>query len=354
MPKTRQQELDELDAEIAEMEAELKGQSQQPEADPAQQFEGDQPSGVVQEGDAEFPGADESDVGGQQQPPPEQEVAPQPQESGRVSWKSEFEKLNDRYVKLRQASDHFKFETRRQLATLQEQLLEAEKERDTLFTEAEELRKAANKGSVTSVFTQDDVDVLGEATISNFQKAIDNAVTAATGPLQAELLRLKKQERERLTRDAETNRRSSYMTFEQQLESLVPDFRQLNGDKGFLKWLNEVSPYSGAVRFNLLRKAEANGDVERVAQLFLEYKQLTQQAPNQLMAESASPIGQAGGGQPQQPPTPEDDPNKKVYSWSEINAFYDDDIAGKFRNKVAERDKLDAIYDRAIKEGRVQ
>lgn len=360
---THQNQLDELDAEIAAMEAAVAGGDQQPTLTPeeaagmeqgqAEMFE-EQSAGVEELEQVEEisqPDSQEQAVEAGFDQPPEEQPAEEPQPTGRRSWKTDYLELENRYVKLRQASDRDKYETKQQLAHFQQNLADLSEQNELLKQQLVEIQQQATPAQ--SAFSDEDVDVLGADTVANVQKAINQAVAAATDPLQTELLQMKKAERDRLRQMAEGNRDAAYRDFEENLERLVPDFRTINVDSEFVKWLKEVSPYSGAQRLKHLHQAEQAGDVERVAQFFVEFKQLKAQ-PSQLLEQSVTPTGQGGGGAaPDTRQSPENQ-GPKTYTWQEVNQFYDDDIAGKYKGREDERNKLDEIYDLAMKQGRVR
>jgi len=377
-------QVDGLDAEIAEMEAAMKGgESQQPEVDPEQEFQqgdqslqqqqGDQPlQPPVQEGiitsvdefiEAEKKPQEQSQ---EQAPPPEvpleandqqpeQGTVEQQQQSGRRSWKTDYLELENRYTRLRQANDHFKFETRQQLAQLQEELLQTKELNDKLAIALQDAEQKVGTGvNMASMFSEEDRDVLGETTISSFEKAVNTAVEAATNPLRKELLVMKKSERSRLKSQAESNRTEASSTFERRLLELVPDFQTTNRDKGFIDWLNNPSPYSGVSRMTHLHKAESAGDIERVAQFFVEYKQM-QEAPQQLLNQNITPSGEGGGGSnPATLQQQQQQPGERIFSMDFVNKFYDDDIAGVYDGREALRDQLDREIDQALQDGRVR
>jgi hypothetical protein len=367
-------QMDGLDAEIAAMEAAVTGESQPPQVDPDMVAQGlDQPPTLPVEGDQQTveaitnvdeylaqQGGDPAAAGQQTLPPTGEEPQQLPGDqqlvgdgvtqtaSGRRSWKTDYQELDNRYIKLRQASDHHKFESRQQIAGLQEELLAAKDQIDHLSTQLQGFKVASQKQNMASSFSQEDVDVLGESTINNVQTAISSAVESATGPMQVELLAMKRAERERLKQQAQTNRSVAYQSFEQRLQELVPDYPVINTNPEFIKWLGQNSPFSGAPRMTFLHQAEQSGDVERVAQFFVEFRQLIS-APQQHLESSVVPIGGGGGGgapSTQPPPQP---PGPRVFSWTFINQFYDDDIAGKYRGREALRDQLDAEIDLALK-----
>lgn len=373
-----QNQMDALDAEIAAMEAQVTGNAApQSQQTPEQVATNLLPEGVVPDENGmveaitsieEFEAAESGQT--QQQPGDEvetTEVAPQPQmhqeeestvpepqqqTSGRRSWKSDYLELENRYVKLRQASDHYKFESKQQIAALQQKLADSYEQLEAFRQQLSTIQQEQQQNSIAGVFSQEDIDVLGEGTITNFQKAINQAVEAATNPLQTELLQMKKAERERLKQQAQTNANVAYQTFEGRLAQLVPDYAIINVNPEFVKWLNQPSTYGGGPRMTFFRNAESNGDVERVAQFFVEFKQLTE-APQQMLEQSVMPTGQGGGGaapaQVNAPPANQ----PRVFTKQFINQFYDDDIAGKYKGKEALRDKLDQEIDLALAEGRV-
>lgn len=374
---THKGQLDELDAEIAAMEAEVRGDSQQPEATPEQVAAGQQPP-VQEQGEQqpqqqqfeevitsvdEFeaaeagvqPGSQEEahEVTPTEQPPVQPEPAVEPQPTGRRSWKSDYLELENRYKLLRQSSDHHKFETKQQIAGLQEALLRSQEDVEKLKAYLAE-QAAGRQQSITDVFSQEDIDVLGEGTVTSVQKAINQAVGAATQPLQSELLAMKKAERDRLRQAAEVNRSQAYDSFTGRLQQLVPDYAGINVDQNFIKWLKQPSPYSGVARMTHFHQAEQAGDVERVAQFFVEYKQMMN-AGQQHLEQSVTPTGQGGGGAaPRTNIPPQQNPGEKIFSMAFINQFYDDDIAGKYKGREALRDKLDAEIDLALQQGRVR
>ena len=357
-------QVDELDAEIAAMEQDLFGiGEQQPQADPEAIARNEEPVAeeiVPEESPQQKPDdvVDSVDdfLAEPAEEPQEVEEEPSVEEpvtqtaSGRRSWKNDYLELENRYKLLRQSSDHFKFETRQQIGNLQNELAAAQERNADLQMKLQEYIAQAQTSNVASAFSSEDIDVLGESTVKSFQTAIDTAVKSATQPLQNELLQMKKSERDRLKQQSEANRSQAYQSFSQRLADLVPDYPTINVDPGFVKWLKQPSPYSGAERLKLLHQAEASGDVERVAQFFVEWKQLTRQ-PEQTLEQHQTPSGRGGGSGP--PAPPQQRPGKRRYTMAFVNKFYEDDIAGKYVGREALRDKLDAEIDLALKEGRV-
>ena len=360
-------QVDELDAEIAAMEQEVFGVSgQQPQVDPEAVARGEEtplepmPEEILPEELPQKPDdvvdSVEDFLADPAEEPPVDEGGPSVDEpvtqtaSGRRSWKSDYLELENRYKLLRQSSDHFKFETRQQIGNLQANLASAQERNEQLQAQLQEYLAQAQTSDVASAFSSEDIDVLGESTVKSFQTAIDTAVKSATQPLQNELLQMKKAERDRLKQQSQANRSQAYQSFSQRLAELVPGYPTINVDPEFIKWLKQPSPYSGAQSLQLLHQAEASGDVERVAQFFVEWQQLTRQ-PEQMLEQHQTPTGRGGGSGPPAPPRP--NPGKRRYTMAFVNKFYEDDIAGKYEGREELRDKLDAEIDLALREGRV-
>jgi hypothetical protein len=84
--------------------------------------------------------------------------------------------------------------------------------------------------------------------------------------------------------------RQSAQTIYDQLDAKIgKGWRQINTSPGFLSWLSNSHPYSGAVMRKLLEQAFASSDVSRVVRFFADY----------LASGGAAP-GQQAPGQQQQ------------------------------------------------------
>jgi len=336
-------QLDELDAEIEAMEAASGAGEQQ--VQPQQVEEGEEQFGqeaaeVVVNEHEQTPTVEASEAAYQQ---PEQGTTQGPK---RRSWKTDFLTLENRYTKLRQASDQFKFNAKNQIASLQEGTLALQEDNRKLKDKLIEISKESPTNSVSSAFTEEDIDILGEGTINSFQTAVNTAVSQAVDPLNSELLRMKKMEAARVRAQADGNRSDARGLFRERLGQLVPDYMQVNSNPEFITWLRQQDPYGGDTRMAFFKQAETTGDVGRVAQYFVEFKQ-TVQAPQNMLEEHVSPMGGGGGGQvnTQQPPDNNAAPN---FTRESINRFYDDVIAGKFKGQEALADKVETQIGDAL------
>lgn len=141
-------------------------------------------------------------------------------------------------------------------------------------------------------------------------------------------------------------------SFYADLEKQVPDFAEINVDPGFLAWLEEVDPYSGERKINLLRSAGAQHDVMRTASFFNVYKSLSRRsAPakaNPLEKQISPSRGAAGElvGKSAR--------SNRVFSKGDVAKFYRDVVEGRYKGRDSERQKLENEIITAGREGRIE
>lgn len=146
-------------------------------------------------------------------------------------------------------------------------------------------------------------------------------------------------------------------SFYDELAKQVPDFKEINVDPGFLRWLDEVDPYSGERKLDLLRRAGDQYDVARASSFFNVYKSLTgrggsnaRTVPKQNPLEkhispnkgaSAEPVGKSGK-------------SKGEFTRDEVAKFYSDVVEGKYKGRDSERRQIENDIISAGKEGRIR
>lgn len=105
--------------------------------------------------------------------------------------------------------------------------------------------------------------------------------------------------------------------FFRSLDAIAPEWKQINEDPAFLKWLDEVDELTGEQRQSLLSKAEASRDAALVGKFFTLFKKTSSSwaanSNNALEQQVVPPTNKA-------PDTP---PSKKVWTRGEIAEFYD-------------------------------
>lgn len=160
--------------------------------------------------------------------------------------------------------------------------------------------------------------------------------------------------------------RSDQQSVLTQLADAVPNWEELNGDQGFLEWLDQVDPFSGYKRGALLNQAYKSHDGPRVVAFFSGY--LKEHAVVTPPAVPAIPAAPAPAAQTQKrleqfvaPGTPktgaastQDGSGKRVWSRAEIGSFYSDVQAGRFKGTPDQRKALEADIFAAQREGRIR
>lgn len=161
---------------------------------------------------------------------------------------------------------------------------------------------------------------------------VDDAIRAHINPMRDMLSNSADRESERL----------EDMFFDR-MDILVPDWEQINVDPGFIAWLANFDPASGQPLRALLADAQAKLDAERAAVFFRTYARdvATKRRPEPAPAPAAT---RAEVPRPAQP---------KVIRVGEIEKFYADQRAGKYRGKESEALAIELEIMNAQREGRV-
>lgn len=159
---------------------------------------------------------------------------------------------------------------------------------------------------------------------------------------EAEINKLKRQ----LEQVSEVTTKTVSNDFFRSLDAISPEWRTINEDPAFLRWLDEVDELTGETRQNLLGKAEAARDAVRVGKFFNSYKKTS----STWAANSAQSLEQQ-----LVPPTnkaPQTPPSKKVWTRGEISEFY----ARMRRGEVSDQDAvaIEADITAASIEGRIR
>lgn len=135
--------------------------------------------------------------------------------------------------------------------------------------------------------------------------------------------------------------------FFDRLSKMVPDWEAINQDQAFLTWLGSVDPVYGAPRQAALDQAQRAGNVERVAAVFQTFKSTQPQAPKKdVLEKQVSPKAAASA-----PVAPQ---GKPVLTQKQVTDFYNDLGKGKYRGRESEAQRLEAIINEAMAEGRIR
>lgn len=151
------------------------------------------------------------------------------------------------------------------------------------------------------------------------------------------------------------------------LNELVPEWKVLNKSKEFKDWLSEADPYVGAQRGALLGQAFNENATDRVVAFFKGYlnEQTTVQTVETAPTPEATPAPQAaqvdletlvspGGAQEAAPASAHGDTAGRMYTQTEIAAFYSDVQKGKYKGKDAEKLATEQDIIAAANSGRIR
>lgn len=159
----------------------------------------------------------------------------------------------------------------------------------------------------------------------------------------------------RVEQVAQAQATSTEQHFWSELNSMVPDWRDVNASAGFHNWLLEVDPLSGLTRQTFLDNAQRSYDAKRVAQFFTAWKQssgnqvaqTTQRAAQSELEKQVAPGKSRGGGQSSS------GGQQKTYTQADIAKFYTDVRTGRFKGKEDERARIERDIFAAQREGRI-
>ena len=133
--------------------------------------------------------------------------------------------------------------------------------------------------------------------------------------------------------------------FFEELGGLSPTWQTLNEDKGFLDWLGELDPYTGAQRQQLFDDAYEKLDAWRVANFFNAFSDgMPKQEPPPPKPSLEPQVTPKVTGRTAPPQ------GKKTYTNAEVARFYDDMRRGKYSQDEAARIEQDIFAAQA--EGR--
>lgn len=331
---------DQLDAEIAELEAAQYGKPKAPDGEQGESVVADQSSSETEvTPEAQASTTIESQV------TPESTAEHKSQKKERVNWKK-------RYVNLKQHHDTSRQQDRKKISELLNENTALHRE---LIARKAEIQKLTMEKpqSVSDLATKEELEVLGEEGVSSIDKLTRKAIEDATGPLKAEINELRQQRLDAQQAEADRLAQQGQNYFLEQLGELVPDYIEIDEDPAFGEFLKKPDPASGRLRLDLFKQAELNGDVGRVAYFFKQYSKSKGPSGKQQLAQKVAPVGSQGspheaaranGGEGQ----------PEFLAMSDYRTFMDDLTKGKYAGKQQLANEIEAKFDLAIAEGRLR
>ena len=256
-------------------------------------------------------------------------------------------------VDLQKRFNNYKASTDITIRDLRSDLAASKMKYATLQKSYSELNQKVSELNQKKIFSEEEVDILGEPAANALDKGVRDILEAKLKPLEEELARSKKESADREMKEAQQLIKQNYDKFISQLGRAVPDFEEINVSPGFLKYMKEPDEYSGVTRENLFMKAEQSLDVGRIVSFFKDYKKTIEDPVangRKILEESVTPTGSSG---------PIVDPGSgkdQVITYAFIDKYYEDFNRGKYKTKAGREKalKIEAMIDRAVLTGNVK
>jgi hypothetical protein len=201
------------------------------------------------------------------------------------------------------------------------------------------------------------VEEFGTETAEGIRKLIgDQAEKIAAQKLEEQL----KPYQERIDRVEKTQVLSETDRFFSSLSAAVPDWKKINGwgpdgieqQPQFAQFLDQYVPATDYTYNDLLQHHYQTGNAGKAAEVFRIFQ--ASQGSEPAKPKPSGVEQYVDPGKTQRGTAPPDSTQKKTYSLTDIDRFYDSVTKGTFRGTYEEREKLEKEYHQAIIEGRVK
>jgi len=149
-----------------------------------------------------------------------------------------------------------------------------------------------------------------------------------------------------------------------QLDGTVKDWRKVNVDPAFHVWLDQVDPFTGESRKNLMLNAFNRKNAHQVRAFFDKY---AEENATVFQDPTAAPSGQGGKttatldlenyiapGQPRSGGDVGAPKDKRVWTNTEIGSFYSDVQKGRYKTRPEDKARIEADIVAATREGRIR
>ena len=184
---------------------------------------------------------------------------------------------------------------------------------------------------MAAYLTRSDLDNYGSDLVDFAQRAALHSVAPALDQIQQQNAEL----RQRLAIEARRN-------LDQRVEAAVPNYREIDRDPHWHRFLLTVDPYTGRIRQELLNDAIAHSDAGRVVAFFRSFLRENQATDHTAVSGRARSA----------PASVRSD--KPIYTREQIAKFYEQHRRGAYAGREAEWARQEVDFFRAQREGRVR
>jgi hypothetical protein len=235
------------------------------------------------------------------------------------------------------------------ISGLRRSLLAAQEENLTLRDQIDDLTKkfakitSEKKRDISQIFSDEERDLIGEETLKAMQKYNDAMLESAVAPLKSELEKEREARKKEQSKAVEEEKKAIQNEFLATLAKIVPNYAELDRNPRWLAWMKHPDEVSGVPRETLFLRAQANGDVGRVAEFFKEWQRL--QKPKDKLASKVTPVGKQG----ETKTPPQNRQKKQGLTLKQIDQFYLDVARGKFRNRPKAQQEMERMIDEHLR-----
>lgn len=238
-------------------------------------------------------------------------------------WKHRFDVLQGKYNAEVPA-------LRKEVTDLQKQIQEAAK------PDGSAVERAQN---AMADLTKDEIEEFGPELVNLIQRVAGNVAKSTQPDPEVQEMR------DRLKAMDDERQQDIEATFWSDLETQVPDFRQVNADPAFHAWLAAFDQFTGVQRQQLLAQAQKDWKAAPVIALFNAFKQEGKPQQRKVPDDQVSPPSAGGSGNA---PAAQ----AKIWTRAEINTFYREKTSGRYTPDEAK--KIEADIFAAQTEGRIR
>jgi hypothetical protein len=201
---------------------------------------------------------------------------------------------------------------------------------------------------IKQLVTKDDIEEYGNDMIDVMRRVASESMakqfTSYTRKLEDRLAKLEGG----ISNVAKSTEEVSQNAFYATLDRLSPEWRELNENQDFISWLQQVDPYTGTTKMELLGLAHKNQDANRAAVFFNQYHSSLEKQEPSSTAKSAKEKLVAPGKAKSTTPKSE---SKRTWTRNEIAQVY----ANKRKGLISDKEfkALERDFFAAQSEGRI-
>lgn len=274
-------------------------------------------------------------------PDPAPAPAPAPESN---NWEKAFKSMKGRHQKAEQT-----------IGAMREQINELRATIESM-NQAAPRRAKEDEVAIEKLITDKDLEDYGP----DLLKVVGNKAKEELNPILVKLQRRIDELEGRVGTATQEVSKSAKTRMLNELDSLVPTWRQLDTDQRFIDWLALPEKYSRVIRHELLAKAYQQNDAATVAAFFQGFLSEAAEAPDETLEPqppartppapkvSLEALAAPGRAKSTAAPAPAEKP---TISRAQISQFYAEKNRGSYSDEEAKR--LEAMIFEAQRDGRI-